>query len=400
MVLSSLPGAPNQGWAPQFSSAQTQPCCTPSWLCCTPAPVLVLLLLPSLLAVAAPQLSPVSPSRMWQIWGHIFGRWSPQRHREDLELFMSQGLLGSNQSLLSPRRPQMRSHAHYEQLGERWGEQEGEASPVSFCPQSPVMCLHLQEALQWPRCPDVAKPLPGTCTGSAAPTHISAALGPMAGHQEMPGHKERDKRGGEDTSGWERVGGSAGTLLGHVGTVGELPAPRVAKGTRYPTAFPQIEQFTLDCHTPQGHAGAGNAGWCPGCGFCPPKKGTVAGYPCPQSPGGSNGSVLLLPQELHSQSQVPVPVHIPAELMGRGWRKGMFLGTSISGHQQAPLCPDTHITVYFPGDFHMSAKGVAQCPRSVHVLSAWQPGRGEVTVPCSLPTPWGRSWTHSHRAQN
>lgn len=161
VVLSSLPGAPNQGWAPQFSSAQTQPCCTPSWLCCTPAPVLVLLLLPSLLAVAAPQLSPVSPSRMWQIWGHIFGRWGPQRHREDLELFMSQGLLGSNQSLLSPRRPQMRSHAHYEQLGERWGEQEGKASPVSFCPQSPVMCLHLQEALQWPRCPDVAKPLPG-----------------------------------------------------------------------------------------------------------------------------------------------------------------------------------------------------------------------------------------------
>lgn len=86
LVLSSLPGAPNQGWAPQLSSAQTQPCCTPvvAVLCsssnpCPPAPAIP----------AGDGSSPAVPSVSQQDVGDVglqFSIMATQRPKEDLAI--------------------------------------------------------------------------------------------------------------------------------------------------------------------------------------------------------------------------------------------------------------------------------------------------------------------------
>lgn len=215
---------------------------------------------------------------------------------------------------------------------------------MSLCPQSPVMCLQLQEALHWSRCSDVAKPLSGTCTGPAVPTHRGAASGPMAGHQEMSGHKEGDKRVDEDMSGGERVCGSAGTCLGHMGTEGELPAPRVAKGTRFPTAFPQIEPFPPIATHHRDTQGQAMLAHALAVAFALPEFGQGQGT-LVHNPLGPAMALCCCHRSYISCSQVPVPVHIPAEL--RGKLGEMDVSRDLRFCQQAPVCPHTHVPLYF-----------------------------------------------------
>lgn len=137
MVLRSLRGAPNQGWAPQFSSAQTQLCCTPvgAVLCsssspCPPAPAI------PAGSGSSPALPSVSQQDVGDVGAHFWLMGCPEAQRGfGNYLRPKDGELESSGILLSPCHSQKCCHTHCEQLGKRWGEQEGKASRVPLSPE-------------------------------------------------------------------------------------------------------------------------------------------------------------------------------------------------------------------------------------------------------------------------
>lgn len=345
VVLSRLPRAQTRAGHP--SRAQPKPsraaprggCAVLSCSPCPPAPAIP----------AGSGSSPALPSVSQQDVGNVGAHFWPMVFPEAQRRFGNyscprDGKLGSSQS-----HPQRCWHAHCEQLRKRRGEQEGKAS---LCPSVP-------RALG---CACTCREL---CSGPGAPMWPSLCLAPARGQQHphtLVQHWApwQDTKRCQDTRKGTR--GVARTRLAGKGSVA-VRAPgwdtwgqwescqhQGLQKNEVPQSLSPNRTISLiaTCHRDmQGQAMLAGA---LAVAFALPELGQWHGTPV-HNPLGAAMAPCCCHRSYRSESApCPCPLGSPETSQpssGGGWRKGMFLGSPISGLQQAPVSPDIHVPVYF-----------------------------------------------------